>query len=159
MEKSFIRPTHFLGKTMLSETQVLQIWDRPEEGLMCLQGCLLSTMWSAGLVKDLISSYKFCLAYSLTPSLLQRYWNNVQNFVLLFKRQAIRLICIGVNCSIAVLFCSSINYLCLQLWRRTRPSSAPRHLLSWDNIKSPSRGVRSARAVRICSFLAWENGH
>ena len=130
---------------------------------MCLQGCLLSTTRSARLVKDFISSYKFCLAHSLTPSLLQHYRNNVQNFVLFLKRQALRLICVltfpGVNHGIAVLFCSSINYLCLPLWRRTRPSSAPRHLLSWDNIKSPWRGVHSARAVRICSFLAWENGH
>lgn len=126
---------------------------------MCLQGCLLSTTRSAGLVKDLISSYKFCFAYSLTPSLLPHY----QNFASFFKRRAIRLICVltfpDVNCSIAVLFCSSINYLCHPLRRRTRPSFAPRHLLSRGNVKHNLWDVCSARAVRICSFLAWENEH
>lgn len=128
---------------------------------MCLHGWLLST---AGLLKDLRSSLCQvlpCLSPdTITAAILLK---NVQKFVLFFKRQAIRLIRVpiypGVNCSVDVLFCSFINYLCHPLSRRTRLSSAPRHLLSWDNIKSPLRGSFSARAVRICSFLAWENGH
>lgn len=46
--------------------------------------CLLAPARPAALIKGLISSYKFCLAYSLTSLLLQHYRNDTQTLVPLF---------------------------------------------------------------------------
>lgn len=77
-----------------------------------------------------------------------------------FNRQTIRLICVltfpRVNRSRAVLFCSSLNYLSLLLWR-TRPSSAPRHLILWDNFDSPLQGTCTCSKTLLLSCLGkWE---
>lgn len=66
-----------LPQTHTSSTHLKQV---PEGGLVCL----LAPARPAALIKGLISSYKFCLAYSLTSLLLQHYRNDTQTLVPLF---------------------------------------------------------------------------